>query len=104
MGPAYLGLSKNQRLTALCRKIDAGGDGGRSPEHLAQYDLMPCRKFVSGILRIGAFVQRKLARLPIRHEESRTIMRRIAWDYDRLAKLAEEQLADQERGAIGNKT
>jgi len=38
------------------------------------------------------------------HEEARTIMRRIANDYDRLAKLAEEQLADQERGAIGNKT
>ena len=31
------------------------------------------------------------------HEESRTIMRRIANDYDRLAKLAEEQLADQEK-------
>jgi hypothetical protein len=30
-------------------------------------------------------------------------MRRIA-DDDRLAKLAEEQLADQERGAIGDKT
>ena len=30
------------------------GDGGRSPEHLAQYDLMPCRKFVSGTLSIGA--------------------------------------------------
>jgi hypothetical protein len=28
-------------------------------------------------------------------------MRRIANDYDRLAKLAEEELADQERGAIG---
>ena len=27
-------------------------------------------------------------------------MRRIAMDYDRLAKLAEEQLADQERGTI----
>ena len=38
------------------------------------------------------------------HEESRTVMRRIALDYDRLAKLAEEQLADQERGAIGDKT
>jgi len=36
------------------------------------------------------------------HEESRTIMRRIANDYDRLAKLAEEQLADQERGATGD--
>jgi hypothetical protein len=29
------------------------------------------------------------------HETARTIMRRIAMDYDRLAKLAEEQLADQ---------
>jgi len=38
------------------------------------------------------------------HEEARTIMRRIANDYDRLAKLAEEQLADQERGATGDKT
>jgi hypothetical protein len=36
------------------------------------------------------------------HEEARTIMRRIANDYDRLAKVAEEQLADQERGAIGD--
>ena len=33
------------------------------------------------------------------HDEARTIMRRIANDYDRLAKLAEAQLADQERGA-----
>ena len=33
------------------------------------------------------------------HEGARTIMRRIAMDYDRLAKLAEEQLADQEREA-----
>jgi hypothetical protein len=29
------------------------------------------------------------------NEEARTIMRRIAMDYDRLAKLAEDQLADQ---------
>jgi hypothetical protein len=36
------------------------------------------------------------------HEGARTIMRRIAMDYDSLAKLAEEQLADQE--AIGRKT
>ena len=34
------------------------------------------------------------------HEGARTIMRRIAMDYDRLAKLAEEQIADQERGTI----
>jgi len=33
------------------------------------------------------------------HEEARTIMRRIANDYDRLAKLAEAQLAAQDRGA-----
>jgi len=33
------------------------------------------------------------------YEEARTIMRRIANDYDRLAKVAEEQLVDQERGA-----
>ena len=38
------------------------------------------------------------------HEEARAIMRRIALDYDRLAKIAEKQLADQERGAIGPKT
>jgi len=38
------------------------------------------------------------------HEAARTIMRRIALDYDRLAKLAEEQLADQERGETGDKT
>ena len=36
------------------------------------------------------------------HEEARTIMRRIANDYDRLAKLADEQLADQEKGAISD--
>jgi hypothetical protein len=34
------------------------------------------------------------------HEVARTIMRRIALDYDRLAKLAEVQIADQERGTI----
>jgi hypothetical protein len=31
------------------------------------------------------------------HEDSRTILRRIANDYDRLAKLAEEQRAAQEK-------
>ena len=38
------------------------------------------------------------------HEEARAIIRRIAMDYDRLAKLAEVQLADQERRAISDKT
>jgi hypothetical protein len=36
------------------------------------------------------------------HEEARTIMRHIANDYDRLAKVAEEQLADQEKRATGD--
>ena len=36
------------------------------------------------------------------HEEARMVMRRIANDYDRLVKLAEKQLADQERGATGD--
>src|SRR5262245_57683700 len=31
------------------------------------------------------------------HEDGRTILRRIANEYDRLAKLAEEQLAAQEK-------
>ena len=33
------------------------------------------------------------------HKEARAIMRRIANDYDRLAKVAEEQLAAQEKRA-----
>ena len=36
------------------------------------------------------------------HEESRAIMRRIALDYDRLAKLAGEQLADQREERLAN--
>jgi hypothetical protein len=36
------------------------------------------------------------------HEEARTIMRRIANDYDRFAKFADEQLAAQETGATGD--
>jgi len=70
-------------------------------------DVMPCRKFVSGIdpehWRFRAEETRTVAD-QMTHEEARTIMRRIANDYDRLAKVAEEQLADQERGAIGDKT
>jgi hypothetical protein len=44
-------------------------------------------------------VQRKLARVAdqMTHEEARTIMRRIANDHDRLVKVAEEQLAAQEK-------
>ena len=61
---------------------------------------MPSRKFVwdPGHWRLGAEETRTVAD-QMTHEESRAIMRRIALDYDRLAKLAEEQLADQERGA-----
>ena len=36
------------------------------------------------------------------HEEARAIMRGIALDYDRLAKIAEEQLAAQEKRATGD--
>ena len=38
------------------------------------------------------------------HEEARTIIRRIANDYDRLAKLADEQLIAQARGTLRQKT
>jgi hypothetical protein len=51
--------------------------------------------------RFRAEESRTIADLMI-HEEARAIMRGIAMDYDRLAKLAEVQLADQE--AIGRKT
>jgi len=36
------------------------------------------------------------------HEEARAIIQRIANDYDRLAKLADEQLIDQEKRATGD--
>jgi CYTH domain-containing protein len=59
---------------------------------------MPSRKFVvdPGHWRFRAEEARTVADEDVTHEESRTIMRRIAMDYDRLAKLAEVQLADQE--------
>jgi CYTH domain-containing protein len=64
---------------------------------------MPSRKFVVAPehWRFRAEEARTVAD-QMTHEEARTIMRRIAMDYDRLAKLAEVQLADQE--AIGRKT
>jgi len=59
---------------------------------------MPSRKFVSNPQRwrFRAEEARTVAD-QMTHEESRTIMRRIAMDYDRLAKLAEVQLADQDK-------
>ena len=66
---------------------------------------MPSRKFVwdPEHWRFRAEEARTVAD-QMTHEAARTIMRRIANDYDRLAKLAEEQLADQEKRAIGDKT
>jgi hypothetical protein len=66
---------------------------------------MPSRKFVwdPDHWRFRAEEARTVAD-QMTHEDARTIMRHIANDYDRLAKLAEEQLADQERGATGDKT
>src|SRR5262249_1919723 len=59
---------------------------------------MTSRKFVwdPGHWRFRAEEARTVAD-QMTHEDARTIMRRIANDYDRLAKLAEEQLADQEK-------
>jgi hypothetical protein len=75
--------------------FSAGGDGGRrSPEHLAHLNRMPFRND-PGHWRFRAEEARTVAD-QMTHEESRTIMRRIALDYDRLAKLVEVQLADQE--------
>jgi hypothetical protein len=64
---------------------------------------MPSRKFVwdPEHWRFRAEEARTVAD-QMTHEEARTIMRRIANDYDRLAKRAEEQLADQEKRATGD--
>ena len=65
---------------------------------------MPSSKLVwdPGYWRLRAEETRTVAD-QMTHEEARTTMRRIANDYDRLAKVAEEQLADQEKGVIGDK-
>jgi len=64
---------------------------------------MPSRKFVwdPDHWRFRAEEARTVAD-QMTHEDARTIMRRIANDYDRLAKVAEEQLADQEKRATGD--
>jgi len=64
---------------------------------------MTSRKFVwdPEHWRFRAEEARKVAD-QMTHDAARTIMRHIANDYERLAKLAEEQLAAQERGANGN--
>jgi hypothetical protein len=64
---------------------------------------MPSRKFVwdPEHWRFRAEEARTVAD-QMTHEDARTIMRRIANDYDRLAKVAEEQLADQEKRATGD--
>ena len=58
---------------------------------------MPSRNFVVAPehWRFRAEEARTVADQMI-HEEARTIMRRIAMDYDRLAKLAEVQLIQEE--------
>ena len=58
--------------------------------------LMPSRKLISDPEHWRFRAEEARTVVDQTHEESRTIMRRIANDYDRLAKLAEEQLADQE--------
>ena len=66
---------------------------------------MPSRKFVwdPGHWRLRAEEARTVSD-QMTHEQARAVMRRIANDYDRLVKVAEEQLADQEKRATGDKT
>ena len=63
---------------------------------------MPSRKFIVDCehWRFRAEEARTVAD-QMTHEDARTIMRRIAMDYDRLAKLAEAQLIQE---AIERKT
>ena len=65
---------------------------------------MPSRKFVwdPSHWRFRAEEARTIAD-QTNHEEARATIRRIANDYDRLAKLAEQQLIEQARGT-GQKT
>jgi len=75
-----------------------GGDGGPEDRlNISPTNPMPSRNFVVAPehWRFRAEEARTVAD-QMTHEEARTIMRRIAMDYDRLAKLAEVQLADQE--------
>ena len=74
----------------------AGGDGGRSPETSRPLiDVMQKVRFWDPAhWRFRAEETRTVAD-QMTHEESRAIMRRIALDYDRLAKLAEVQLIQE---------
>ena len=67
------------------------------------FDYMTSRKFVwdPEHWRFRAEEARTVAD-QMTHEEARAIMRRIANDYDRLAKLAEVQPAAQDGGATGH--
>ena len=94
-------------LMAAAVASSAGGDGGRLPRTSRPLvDVTPSafvgtlgmssKKFVwhPEHWRFRAEEARTVAD-QMTHEESRTIMRRIAMDYDRLAKLAEVQLIQE---------
>jgi hypothetical protein len=81
--------------------FSAGGDGARKSSETSRplINLMPIHKvrfWDPEHWRFRAEETRTVAD-QMTHEESRAIMRRIAMDYDRLAKLAEVQLADQDK-------